>query len=273
MSFKNVRFRTPNTQRNPSPSVWAKCPILDILTDGQGIFFHDDFITPPHLVTPTITSEANLGNGYKAFGESPSTLLSVNPEVGGHFELLMSDDNEACTLATISAPFKIIRGGGDVWFETRIKTLNITADTLGWLVGMAALETLANDVPLVDAGTIATTTNFVGFMRPEGDGNDADAIYQANAVATVTHQADAARLVADTYIKLGFWYDDAKFKLHYYVNGTEVDAGAYSMPSAAGTDFPNDVQLGLICSILGANAADASVTMDWWRAAQRFPRA
>ena len=259
---------TADTSRGPSDNIWKTMPTSLITDPSKGIYFFDDFLMAPTLATGTITTEIVYGHGYKAFGESPSTILSVNPSVGGHIELLMSDDNEACSLATISAPFKIIRGGGNVWFETRIKTLNITDNTLGWIVGLAALETLADGIPIVDAGTLATTTNFVGFMRPEADGNDADAVYQANGVTMVTHQADAARLVADTYIKLGFWYDDSQYKLHYYVNGVEVSAGAYTMASAAGTDFPNDVQLGLICSILGANAADASVTMDWWRCAQ-----
>lgn len=254
-----------DTKTGPSPSVWGNCPVADFLErPDTGLYQFDDFDRSPILTTPTITTQANYGNGYKAFGSSGGTIV---PGTGQYGDIVLTetDDNEAVILADINLPFKIIRGGGDVWFECRLKTNTITDARHGIFVGFVEQQTLAAIIPIVDAGTLADA-NFVGFHRLEGDGDKVDCIYKANGVTEVTVQADAATLVADTYIKLGMRYKDANSTLYFYVDGAQV--ASVVVIAAAGTDFPNDVTMGKCLAVKCASADDAIVTMDWWGAAQ-----
>jgi len=256
-----------DTGTGPSGSIWHNCPVLEILSDPKkGIYFYDDFVDIPVLTTPTITTQAAWGgHRYAAFGSSGGTLVSGGSQFGD-IVLTETDDNEGVSIKTISTPFKIIIGGGDVWFEARLKTNTISDTEHGFFIGMADSLTLSATVPIAAAGTLADE-NFVGFHRLEGDGDKVDTVYKADGVTQVTVGTDAGTLVADTYTKLGFYYNDTTNVLSFYQDGAKL-TDTKTIPSAAGTDFPNDVNMGLVLAMLCASNNDAIVTMDWWRAAQ-----
>lgn len=263
-------FASADTTRGPSPNIWASCPVLDFIENpALGTYFYDDFTKVPVLVTPTITTQANYGGGYKAFGSSGGTIIS-NSELGGGIILTESDDNEGFSLATIALPFKIIIGGGDFWFEARLKTNTVSDTEHGFVLGLWEQQTLSATIPIAAAGTLADA-NFVGFHRLEGDGDQIDTVYKANGVTQVTVQADAlpSALTADTYIKLGMTYTETDRKLRFYANNIQLTT-TKTIPSAAGTDFPNDVQMGLCLAALCASNNDAIINLSWWRAAQRL---
>ena len=53
-----------DTNRGPSNAIWGRMPIDTILDDGSnGFFFREDWLKMPVLTTPTITTQANYGNG------------------------------------------------------------------------------------------------------------------------------------------------------------------------------------------------------------------
>lgn len=258
-----------NTKRGPSPNIWADCPPLEFFENpGLGFVFNDDFTKQAVLVTPTITTQALYGGGYKAFGSSGGTIIS-NSELGGGLILTESDDNEGFSLATIALPFKIITTGGKLWFEARLKTNTIGDTEHGFFLGLVAQQTLSATVPIAAAGTLADN-NFVGFHRLEGDGDQIDCVYKADGVTQVTVQADALTtpLVADTYIKLGMKFDTYDNYLRFYANNLEI--AKKLIPSSAGTDFPNDVQLGLCLAALCASNNDAIINLSWWRCAMQL---
>lgn len=267
-----------NTNRIGSPTIWGKVPIPQIIAEpGFGIFMFDDFTNFPHITTPTITTEAAIGGllGYKAFGSSGGTLLSSGAQYG---EVVFTEatDNEGVSLATIGLPFKLIKGGDNFAFESRQKFNTITDSRQGVFIGLCATQTLSATVPIAAAGTLADN-NFVGFHKLEGDGDQLDTVYKADGVTQVSLQTDvvssanvasgSSALVADTYIKTGMYFDGASGVLTFYINGLPLGT-TKTLPTAAGTDFPNDVTMGLVAAMLLANSTSATMTMDYWGAAQ-----
>jgi hypothetical protein len=129
---------------------------------------------------------------------------------------------------------------------------------------------LTATVPITAAGAIADV-NIVGFHRLEGDGDQFDTIYKADGVTQVTVQADAAVIVADTWVKLGMVFDPSNNSLSFYRNGVKLST-TYTVVAAAGTDFPNDVRLGFVIAVLNATASTpGSSEIDWVRIAQLCP--
>lgn len=249
-----------------SPFVWKDCPIRE-LKDGtvEGWIFEDDFCNPPVLATNTAETAATGSGSYYGF-TSDGGAFAVADEVGGALTLSSDGDNEGASIRTIGRPFQISRSHGKLWFECRLKTSTIDNDKHGIFVGLTDSLTLSATVPIAAAGTLADE-NFVGFHRLEGDGDKVDCVYKANGVTQVTVEADAGTLVADTYIKLGMIYNADTYVLTFYVNGVAVDT--YTVVAAAGTDFPNDVRLGLVLAVLNATASTpGNTTIDKWRCAQ-----
>jgi hypothetical protein len=261
-----------DTSASPSKAIWGDCPVLDMTLDPSvGIHYYDDFMEFPILATPTITTEAGLGyRGLKAFGSSGGTLtMPTADDQAGGIVLTESDDNEGISIAQIQLPFNIINTGPKFWFEARIKTNTIANTKHGFFLGLMGSQTLSATVPIAAAGTLADN-NFVGFHRLEGDGDYVDTVYKADGVTQVTVDTDAQVLVADTFIKLGMVFEPRTQLLTFYADGVPLaeTLAADVLGATAGTDFPNDAQMGLCYALLCASNDDAVGTMSWWRAAQ-----
>lgn len=272
MSARPGNTLTANTGRERSEHIWGNCPWQRIASgELNGVTFFDDFNTIPVLVTPTITTQANYGNGWKAFGSSGGTIVSGGAAEGGTIVLTETDDNEGVSIATISLPFKIINTYGSFWWEARLKTSVITDTESGFFAGLVEQQTLSATIPIAAAGTLADA-NFVGFHRLEGDGDQMDTVYKANGVTQVS-AADQLHtaLVADTYTKIGMKYNSGDNYFRFYQNNLELGT-KYALPSAAGTDFPNDVFMGICFAMLCASSNDSILTIDWVRAAQLYDR-
>lgn len=252
-----------DTNRLPSPSIWADCPASNIaagITDGVHIY--DDFENGPLVASG---AEADYA-GYRGFADTGGTVADGG-EWGGTLVLSSDGDNEGAGLRTGCAPFQIDRAQGKFWFEARVKTSTIADTKHGLFLGLTEAAAITATSPIAAAGTLADI-NFVGFHRLEGDGDYFDTVYKANTVTQVTVKADAVVIVADTYVKLGMVFDPCTNVLTFYKNGVPL-ADTYTIPAADGTDFPNDVRLGLLISVLNATASTpGSSEIDWWRAAQ-----
>lgn len=286
MSVNTVNYRgnlgSANTDRNPSPGLWADCPWNELVEgERSGAYFWDDFMSFP--ITPA-TTEGNFGQ-YAQFSSTGGTITAGTGQ-GGEMALGSDGDNEGASIRTLSTPFKLIRAGGKFWFECRVKSSTITDTKHGFYLGLWENVALDATHPIAAAGTLSDN-NFVGFHRLEGDGDQIDTVYKADAVTQVTVGADslptASVLVADTYVKLGMRFEpgfdpDSELVssgvpvktniLSFYANGLRLTTSK-NIPSAAGTDFPNDVALGLVFAVLNATATTPGTsTIDWWRAAQ-----
>lgn len=241
---------TQSTDRGYSPGLWEGCPDISKLIDDptQGWFF-DLNCNKFRTSTNINAAEAYWAEGCKVFGSNGAAIASAD-ERGGAITLSSDGDDEGASIGQMIYPFQIDRDLGKLWFEARIKTSTIADTKHGFFLGLIDASALSATVPIAAAGTLADE-NFVGFHRLEGDGDYVDTVYKADGVTQVTVQTDAKVLVADTYIKLGFRFDPLDNILRFFANGVELTTSK-SIPTADGTDFPNDVRMGFVFALLNA---------------------
>lgn len=268
---------TADTAREPSDAIWARMRTNELQLDKKrGFFIHENFVDLAVLATPTITTEALYSKGWKAFGSSGGTILPAKLEGGGGIILTESDDNEGIGLAMIQTPFQIDRGKGMFGWEARLKVNSVADTRFGLLAGLGDQQTLTATVPITAAGALADE-NLVGWHRLEADGDQLDVVYKADGVTAVTVQADAIptglSLAADTFFKIGMLYEPfgmyGDYQASFWFNGVRTTT-LKQIPTGDGTDFPNDVDLGLLFAMLCASGDDAITTIDWVQAAQHF---
>lgn len=277
VSRGNLSAAHSSSNRLWSPNIWHDCPWVAI-REGTvaGVAFEDDFASFPK--TPA-TTEGNWGQ-YAQFSSTGGTITAGTGQ-GGEAVFASDDDNEGASIRTLSTPFKIIRTAKKFWFEARVKVSTIADTKFGMFLGLMQNVALTATVPIAADGTLADT-NLVGFHRLEGDGDYVDTVYKADGVTAVTVGTDAKVLVADTYVKLGMVFEPAadplihdpaqtgvnKYVLSFYADNLKL-ADHKQIPSAAGTDFPNDVSMGLVFAVLNAaGSSPGNATIDGWRAAQ-----
>ena len=131
---------------------------------------------------------------------------------------------------------------------------------------MPNMNTLnASDGTKVAATDAMADDNWVGFQRVVADGDMFDTTYKANTVTQVVVKADAITNVADTFVKLGMYFDGTR--LYFYKNGL-VLPDSKAITTVLGTDFPSDVNLGACVGLFSGDGSDATMTLDWVRAAQ-----
>ena len=261
-----VQYKGKNDGRGPSPIIWANLP-RDIQDPNVGYELFDDFKVFGVKTLPTTVGHAS--SGYDGFGSASNTIADAGVRGGAITLAPTVTDNLSMALSTVTKPFQITSNassaGKPLWFEARIKCSTVGNTESNFFVGLAGTSVLAVAVPLAIAGAVADI-NAVGFHRKEADGNIADFVYKANGVTAVEQIADSATLVADTFIKLGFYFD-GETTLTTFVDGV-ANATTKTIPNATGTDFPSDVTLGPIIAQMNAAGSPGSLTIDWWRVAQ-----
>lgn len=261
-----------NTAQNPSSSIWRTNFAYEDIVMGNvpGVAHHFDF-SNFRTSSDVAASEAFwAGMGLKVFGSTGAPVATLD-EIGGGTTISSDGDNEGASIGMMGRPFQISRSYKKLCFEARVKTSTIADTKHGFFLGLIDSSALSSTVPIAAAGTLADE-NFVGFHRLEGDGDYVDTVYKADTVTQVTVGSDAAVLVADTWIKLGFVYEPSDsngvFYMTFYKNGVPL-ADKKQIPSAAGTDFPNDVRLGFVFAVLNATASTPGTsTIQWARIAQ-----
>jgi hypothetical protein len=293
MSVKSVIYnRQTTTQLDTvwSPAIWANCPILAI-QEGElrGTVWQRDFDTLPK--TPA-TTEGNFGE-FAQYGAADATI-TVATNQGSGWKLSGATQGDQVGFRSRSTPWIIDRtNGGRFWFEARVKKSTIADTNVAFFLGLMDDTALASGVPLASATALATAPNFVGFLAPGNarstagtGGAIASAVYQAGGVTPVTVKGDAVTFVADTWTKLGMYFEPAvdpftadtgytgaaKYNVYWYQDGLRTGA-VKQVPTAQGTDFPNNAQLGFVLSHWVAAASSfGSVSISNVRIAQLFPQ-
>ena len=256
---------TGDTTALPSQNLWG--PVDAAERPGMWMNVFEDFVNydATEAAIPT-TEDPFLGNFV--FSSTGGLFTKVDAE-GGVRTLGSDGDNEGSSVRSGTYPFKIIQNVGELVFECRCKSSTITDNKHGILLGLIEDVAFTAILPIAADGTIADK-NLVGFHRLEGDGDKFDTVYKADGVTAVTVQADAVTIAADTYVKLGMTFNRGGDNiLRFYANGLELTSNKF-IPSAAGTDFPNDIRLGWFFAVLnatGTTPGDAQI--DWIRVAQR----
>lgn len=277
MGLNSATFMGADATRIPSGSIWGDCPLgtgrTNEANDVNGFFQRIDF-AQFRTTTNVNAAFAHWQDGIGVFGSDGAPLAAVDA-VGGGITVSSDGDNEGTSIAAnFVAPFQIIQGGGALWFECRVKFSSIANTLHGDFIGLIEVVAPTAITPITAAGALADQ-NLVGFFRPEGTGAVIATVYKANGIAAVTVQTPAVVPVADTWVKLGMKFVPVGDKvgsnvLKFYADG--VLLSSYKIiPSAAGTDFPNDVRLGFIATLLNATATTpGSTSYQWAQIAQLY---
>jgi len=259
-------FYLGETDNGPSPSIWGNCPVADMIVDPSvGYHMYEEFML---FLEDT--------GGWLVAGTN-DTCTCLATEVGGVIQVgatgadndegyLTSGNNEAgCVKIYTTTP-------KEMWFEARVRINSIT--DVGTFVGMseeglAAADTLANDTAAL------ASKDFVGFHADTAAPATLDCVYRLAGATGIIPKAAAATLVATTWYKLGFWFDE-KY-LRYYIDGVEepltaavtgVDVNRGLKVSAA-TDFPDGEELAVLIGVHDGEGAAKNIDIDWVRVAQR----
>lgn len=284
MTVKSVRHRqnlgSARTTADLSPNIWADCPIEELRSGNiPGVFFMDHFASFPK--TPA-TSEGNWGQ-YAQFSSTGGTI-TAGTGTGGEAIFASDDDGEGASIRTLATPFKISRSNGKFWFECMVKLSTVANTTFEFFVGLMEDAALTATVPITNTAATLADQNLVGFYRTESDGDAINTTYKANGVTAVTVGTGEVVPAAATYLKLGMVFDPGvdpfvhdttlagtnKYLLTFYANNLRLTSYK-QIPSAAGTDFPNDVGLGLVLAVRNAaGSSPGNATIDFWAAAQLY---
>jgi len=260
-------FGAADTTSKCTPALWSD---VDLARPGDWNESWANFTDMPTI--PTLTTEIAWGQ-YRVFGSAGATI-NQRAEVGAVRSLIEATDNEGVSIGQNAFPYRIIQGGGELIFEARIKRDEITG-THGMVCGLygefaitTTRSVLTAIAPIAAAGTLVDC-NFVGFQNLETAPSLLRTTYQADGVTQVIVQAGVKTLVADTFVKVGMVFNRTGDNvLRFYIDGTELSSSK-AIPSAAGTDFPNDLSMGWVFAMLNGATAAANHSIDWIRCAQK----
>lgn len=247
-----------------SGRVWNGFPI-DGIRNGlvPGFLRRWEFGSVQAATIPT--TEAYFDAGLRGFTSTGGTLSYV-AGVGATTGILLSSDgdNEGAGLRDQNVQARISRADKMMAWEVDFETSTIADTNCGFFLGLMENTAITATVPITAAGAIADV-NIVGFHRLEGDGDKLDLVYKANGVTQVTVLADAITLAAATRYRVGMTYrseqdpflSTSRYVFRWWLNGDRIATGtSYKViPSTDGDDFPNDVAMGFIASILNATGS------------------
>jgi hypothetical protein len=262
------RPNVSDTSRGASNEIWGRFPIDDI-QDGviDGYYRHYEF-NEFRLSADVNAAEAYWADGYNVFGSAGASIARYD-DVGGGITVGSDGDNEGLWIRDAAPKYQIGRSNGAFALEASIQTSTITDAKHNLFCGLMDSSAVSATVPITAAGALADV-NLVGFWRSEAASNGAilQTAYKADGVAAVTVQASAFALTAATWTKIGFMFEPfgdlaGSYALSFYVNGVRMTSSKL-IPSASGTDFPNDVRLGFVFGVLNATATTPGTSSIRW---------
>ena len=266
-----VRYRdASDTTEGPSPIIWADCPVNEMVHEGLGFHYFDDFINLSKHISDQDTQQ------YASYIDTGVTISQLAGVANGQCEVAGNDaDNDEGHLCS-HGPVGMVSSTAPkkMWFECRIKKASIADNGVSMFVGLSFDH--GSSVPLSSADTLVDDTgapgafSFLGFHNDAADGDAINFMYRAEGQAQTDAIAGVHVPVADTFVKLGFVYDpDAgdDQKITVYVNGAASTTYITQANIEAAT-FPDAEPLGLALYTKVGAAAEVKVTMDWWKFAQ-----
>ena len=264
--------------RLPSPKIWADCPVMQILADpAKGIHLFDDFKNSVNMAKGTkVGQTAGDINWYTHTEGDDAADISLNANDDGVLDLVADTDSHVTAICTGNLTAGIIRSPkkGErkrFWFEIRLQVNTITADDIGFFVGLAQPGRAADtDLFGGDCAALAASLDYFGFATLEGDSTGLDLVYSEGASGTPTAVADVATLAAATWIRLGMRLDVSEDKIKCYVNG--VYAGADFDIDIGSSNFPSNTDMDVLIDFVAGSGTGGSDAMlvDWVRVAQEY---
>lgn len=263
-----VMYANAGVERFPSPSIWANCPLEDIVLRGKGYFFHEDFLGGTASAAAT-GAMGGVGTGVLSIDCDTDTVLAFKAsEVGGYLDIETDgDDNDAFAIFTEPFCYIVENSGNKVWFEARLEIGDADGDQ-GFFCGLGEEACQSRDVIADDAGDLITET-LIGYRILTGE-DAIDIVAQKDASAESVVSSDvtantgvtgyAALADADEW-KLGMVFD-GKTTVRFYVQGYEIASTEYST-----TYFDYTKALCAVIALKTGAAAAESIAIDWVRGA------
>lgn len=254
-------------QRRPTPEIWRHFQWAGRQSsDDHAVIMHEDFDRGPAFADNT-TGVWTGGLPWRYFTSDSSGVVTFSTADSESAIVVTSDgDNEGAVLSMAGAPIRITKGSGrKVAFEGRVKSSTIADTKHGFFLGLYEPLVPTATSHIAAAGTMVDE-NFIGFHRLEGDGDKLDLVWKADG-QTQHSDTDAITLVADTYVKVGFYFD-GESTIKWYFNEDALNASTYDVVAADldAATFPDDINLALCFALINATASTpGSTTIDWLR--------
>ncbi len=251
-----------NTNRGPSPGLWGNIDWYNIKGDiNEGIFYETDFLDFPVMATTNTAAGA-----YLPIFDSGNSIAKIATATGGVVKLLTdTTDNDECYLefgAGKGGLAKIDESIGKFAYETRVKLSSITNGEMDVFIGLSEEGAAAADF-IADGGAMTAVKDFIGYNVLLADGDAFDAVYGTASGSLVVAEADTTAIVADTWIKLGIYYDGVT-TCYWYVNGASVCSAEITA-----ANFPDGEELVPFWGFKNGGGAAMSLSIDWFRLCQQ----
>lgn len=264
-----------DTDRTPSPVIWADCPTQEILHQpGFGYHFFDDMMQLGTEATfdTTTAGDAVRTEDYYMEGDIGVTVANVAAAVLGQIQIANNDADEdgAVLMHNLDSGYAHfgVDQGASVWFEARIKQATVADDASAMFIGLYE-NTVAptGDATLVDAtGIPDASEDFVGWWINPASGAAITPIYQEGNATRVNVGSASSTIVADTFYKVGLRYRGdrgTQGQLEYFFNGGLVA----TLDVTSALSFPDANHLNMLWAVKTTAAGAVAHTMDWWRVA------
>jgi hypothetical protein len=212
-----ANYESAGLAGQPSPSIWASCPVDKALLAPEELgYVFDDFVDP-------VAADSSIPN-WELAGTN-ADIDNVADVVNGQILMQGSGtDNDSCTILKNDMYLLTKNSGKRFWFEASVKPTNAgTADDYALFVGL--IESVGATAEMIaDDGASIIDEDFVGFaaLTNATTIQDWDAVINIGGSANfpVTVEADAGE-IGTSYIKLGMVFDGQQ-TVTFYVDGAVV---------------------------------------------------
>lgn len=198
--------------------------------------FFNDFLRPTDYDTndwTLTTTEAGAGSATEAIGNLAGGVLVVTNDAA---------DNDLDFFQSTKEVFKFVSGKA-LEFEARFKVLEVLQ--CDFVIGLQITDSTMLDV-----------TDGIFFQKDDGD---ALLDFHVEKDNTSTDVAGVHTMVADTYVKVGFYYDgDDDHLMQIFINDVRVGAAAL-------TNVPDDEELTVSFGIQNGQAVANVLSLDYIR--------
>lgn len=278
MSIRNMNYVSAvgkaaqtSATRGASPALWQDCPWFE-LQNGlkSGYAYYDDLIGNYVQAANVAASASTLPEPWAAFtnataGATVASVVSPTDATGG-MKLISTTAQEGVHVGlhaakNLTALIEPLSSTNRVWFEGRLKCSTITTTEGALFFGLMEVGRLITLGTMATGGGAVAAVDHVGFLKATVTAPSAIQTSIGDGTSTIVNAA-AGTLVADTYKKLGFYWNGTIGT--FYVDGT---ADGTTITSAS-TGFPLAENLALMMGFMaGAAGTSQNATLDWCKVA------
>ena len=259
--------------RGPSPAIWAGCPALNYeLNPEAGMHYFDD-LTDGIVVAAnqSVSAAAALGTtgDFAAFTLTGTAISTLATDHKGVVTLTVTVDEDAdCRIAypmnTETAGFFKFTSGKRSWFETRVKSDNVTNAKTNCFIGFMEEARMATGELIAVAGGATADVDYVAFRQDEADGNAWQTHYNTASGGHTVLSATAGVITLNTFHKLGIYCDGTT--VFFYIDGVRL-ADSVALSAA---NFPDGEEMAFYFGIVAASATTIIQSIDWVKFAQEY---